>query len=80
MNAQELDKKLQKRITKRTNSELLSWLSIAFAGCLRYTEEIGQYNDTDALGELNLNLAIVNAVVDELVIRQAARDEEDLSR
>lgn len=80
MTAEDLNKKLQKRIAKRSRGELLSWLELAFAGCMRYAEEYGHYNDTDALGELNLHLGTVNAVVDELVLRQKASDEEDLSR
>jgi hypothetical protein len=79
-NPNSLNKKLQKRITGRSNSELLSWLELAFAGCMRYAEEYGHYNDVDALGELNLHLGTVNAVVDELVLRQRVQDEEDLSR
>jgi hypothetical protein len=80
VNAQELDAQLTKRLKKRSNGELLFWLQQAFAGCMRYAEEYQEYNDTDALGELNLNLGIVNAVVDELVVRQEAKDEEDRSR
>lgn len=78
--AQALNKKLQKRIAKRSKGELLNWLELAFAGCMRYADEYGHYDDVDALGELNLHLGTVNAVVDELVLRQRSRDEEDLSR
>lgn len=77
MNAQELDARLTKRITSQSNSQLLEWLQMAFAGCMRYAEDYQHRKDTTALAELNLNLAVVNAVVDELGDREKTKHEED---
>jgi hypothetical protein len=76
----ELNAKLTRRVQSRTRGQLTGWLTIALSGCLRHAEEFAEYDDEDSLGELNLALGTINAVVDELTARKAAQNEEDSSR
>lgn len=72
----DLAARAKRRVKKLPNSSILDWTTACLSGMLRYAEQYQQTGDEAALAEISMNLGTLNIMVDELIVRKEALNEE----
>lgn len=67
----------ERRAKKLGSREILEWTTGCLSGMLRYAEQYQRTRDPAPLAEISMNLGVLNVMVDELVLREEAKHEED---
>jgi hypothetical protein len=68
---------IRKRIRGLSTYELTNWLDMALAGAQHHLDDYRRTKDEAEVGEINIGLIAINAVVDELLLRSKAEAEDD---
>lgn len=68
----------RKRVRKMSDRELTSWAQVAIPGMQRHLDYYERTGDPAHLGEMSFAEMQLNIVITEMMVRQAAREEEGL--
>lgn len=74
--AEDMAARAKRRAKKISETSILDWTTACMSGMLRYIEQYQRTGDEAALAEVSMNLGTLNIMVDELVTRREARNEE----